>query len=40
VNNVPFATNIATAEMLIMGLNRGDLDYRNILYPRSKQVLV
>ena len=40
VNNVPFATNIATAEMLIMGLNRGDLDYREILYPRSRQVLV
>lgn len=40
INNVPCATNIATAEMLIMGLNRGDLDYREILYPRSRQVLV
>lgn len=40
VNNVPCATNIATAEMLIMGLNRGDLDYREILYPRKRQVLV
>ena len=38
--NIPVATNIATAEMLIMGLNRGDLDYREILYPRSRQVLV
>lgn len=26
--NVPFATNLATAEMLILGLARGDLDYR------------
>lgn len=39
-NNVPLATNIATAELLIMGLARGDLDYREILYPRKKQVLV
>lgn len=39
-NNVPLATNIATAELLIMGLARGDLDYREILYPRRKQVLV
>jgi len=27
--NVPFATNVATAEMLIMGLARGDLDWRD-----------
>ncbi|MCD8147619.1 MAG: methylglyoxal synthase [Clostridiales bacterium] len=40
IGNVPVATNIATAEMLIMGLNRGDLDYREILYPRNKQVIV
>lgn len=26
--NIPVATNIATAEMLILGLNRGDLDWR------------
>ena len=26
--NIPVATNIATAEMLIMGLDRGDLDWR------------
>ncbi|MCD8144431.1 MAG: methylglyoxal synthase [Oscillospiraceae bacterium] len=29
--NVPLATNVATAEMLIHGLERGDLDWRNIL---------
>lgn len=39
-NSVPCATNIATAEMLIMGLSRGDLDYREILYPRKQKVLV
>ena len=26
--NIPIATNIATAEMLILGLDRGDLDWR------------
>ena len=26
--NIPVATNIATAEMLILGLSRGDLDWR------------
>ena len=33
--NVPFATNIATAEMLIHGLARGDLDWRMILAPQN-----
>lgn len=33
-NNVPFATNLATAEMLIHGLNRGDLDWRDIVNPK------
>jgi methylglyoxal synthase len=30
-NNIPLATNIATAEVLILGLARGDLDYREYL---------
>lgn len=33
--NVPFATNVATAEMLIHGLARGDLDWRDIVNPKS-----
>ena len=33
--NVPFATNVATAEMLIHGLSRGDLDWREIANPKS-----
>ncbi len=32
VHNVPIATNIATAEMLIHGLERGDLDWRDIIH--------
>lgn len=31
VHNIPIATNIATGEMLIHGLERGDLDWRTIL---------
>ena len=27
-NNIPYASNIATAEMLLLGLARGDLDWR------------
>ena len=29
VHNIPVATNIATGEVLIHGLERGDLDWRN-----------
>ncbi len=32
VHNIPIATNIATAEMLIHGLERGDLDWREIIH--------
>ena len=35
VHNVPMATNIATAEVLICALDRGDLDWREIVNPRS-----
>lgn len=31
MNNIPFATNIATAEMLIKGLERGDLSWRELI---------
>ena len=36
-NNVPFASNIATAEMLVLGLARGDLDWRMIVNPTSNR---
>ena len=35
VHNIPVATNIATAEVLIHGLERGDLDWRNIVNPKG-----
>lgn len=35
VHSIPVATNIATAEVLIHGLERGDLDWRNIINPRD-----
>ncbi len=35
MHNVPVATNLATAEMLILGLQRGDLDWRDMARPRS-----
>ncbi len=31
MHNIPFATNIASGEMLIHGLERGDLDWRDIV---------
>ncbi|MBR0348392.1 MAG: methylglyoxal synthase [Acutalibacteraceae bacterium] len=34
VHNVPAATNIATAEALIHSLDRGDLDWREIVNPK------
>lgn len=35
MHNIPVATNIATAEVLIHGLERGDLDWRDIVNPES-----
>lgn len=34
VHNIPYATNIATAEALIHSLERGDLDWRDIINPK------
>ena len=35
MHGVPIATNIATAEVLIHGLERGDLDWRDIVHPQN-----
>ena len=34
VHNIPVATNVATAEVLIHGVERGDLDWRDIVNPQ------
>lgn len=34
--SIPFASNIATAEVLVQGLRRGDLDWRDIVNPKNK----
>ena len=34
--NVPIATNLASAEMFIMGLQRGDLDWREMLHSKPR----
>lgn len=33
--NVPIATNLASAELAIMGLQRGDLDWRDMLHTKK-----
>ena len=35
VFSLPIATNCATAEVLIHGLERGDLDWRDIVNPKN-----
>ncbi len=35
VRNIPVATNIATAEALVMALDRGAIDWREFINPRS-----
>ncbi len=34
VHNIPLATNVATAEVLIQGLQRGDFGWRDIVNPK------
>ena len=36
VHNIPLATNVATAEVLVMGIERGDLGWRDIVNPKNK----
>ena len=34
-NRIPFATNSGTAEALVLALGRGDLDWRDIVNPKT-----
>jgi methylglyoxal synthase len=36
IYNIPLATNIATAEVLVRALDRGDLDWREYVNPKSQ----
>jgi methylglyoxal synthase len=36
VHNVPLATNLATAEALVLALDKGELDWRKFINPRSE----
>ncbi len=38
MHNVPVATNVATAEVLVRALDRGDLDWRDIVNPKSSNM--
>ncbi|MCI1931632.1 MAG: methylglyoxal synthase [Clostridia bacterium] len=31
IHNIPLASNLATAEILLLALDRGDLDWRNVV---------
>jgi len=35
-NNIPFATNLATAEILINGLYRGDFAWRELVHSQDR----
>lgn len=35
-HNVPVATNLASAEMLVLGLQRGDLDWREMMRRKPR----
>jgi len=37
IHNVPVATNIATAEILVRALDRGDLAWREIVNPKTRK---
>ncbi len=34
--SIPFASNVATAEVLVLGLQRGDLAWRDIVNPKKR----
>lgn len=39
IHNIPVATNVATAEVLIMGVDRGDLAWRDVVKSKGKTVI-
>lgn len=39
-NRIPLATNAGTAEALVLALERGDLNWRDIVNPKNKPFMV
>lgn len=39
INSIPIATNIGTAELLVLGLGQGFLDWRENINPKSGHIL-
>ena len=39
IHNIPVATNVATAEVLIMGVDRGDLAWRDVVKSKGKTII-
>ena len=37
LHNIPIATNIATAELLILGLDNGYLSWRDVVNPKNSK---
>ncbi|MGI6545346.1 MAG: methylglyoxal synthase [Fastidiosipilaceae bacterium] len=33
LNNIPYASNLASAELLVLAIDRGDLDWRELVRP-------
>ena len=38
LNNIPMATNVATAEMLVLGMDQGYLDWREIVHETGTTI--
>mgnify|MGYP002512464156 CR=1 FL=1 len=38
MHNIPLATNLATAEVMLLALDRGDLDWRNMYHPTNRPI--
>ena len=39
IHNIPVATNVATAEVLVMGVDRGDLAWRDVVKSKGKTII-
>ena len=40
LHNIPVATNIATAELLVLGLDNGYLSWRDVVNPKNRKHII